>query len=503
MQPYSIEVSIEKEHAPHATLRLRSFLRKFGEEWPDEYFDFLNGKLPEPDWPSLYPDQWEAAEAEARCMELGKGSCTRFLNLRIPKIRNEYDDRTVLIGGPPCQAYSLVGRSRNAGIASYIPKEDKRNFLYEKYVDVLKKLEPAAFVMENVKGMLSSSIEEKRIFHKVMEDLMSAAGADSYHLLALIPGNEKARSGRDLEPEDFVVRMENHGVPQARHRVIILGVRRDVASSSGGDALLHLPRHDRQVTVGDVIGTMPQLRSGLSRGRDDDWPNWQNTVLDAIKLISDYARCVPKQHRNSFRNVLTRCRDTIQAGPTLVRMSNSGAGILKSCPGDLHKWIVDPRLRRLPNHDTRSHMPGDLARYLFASAFGHATGRSPKAEDFPAVLAPNHKNWDSGKFSDRFRAQIASRPASTITSHISKDGHYYIHPDAAQCRSLTVREAARLQTFPDNYLFKGTRTQQYIQVGNAVPPFLALQLAESLWQIIGEAEDHNAIDNKRARTNPT
>ena len=134
-------------------------------------------------------------------------------------------------------------------------------------------------------------------------------------------------------------------------------------------------------------------------------------------------------------------------------------------------------------------MPSDLHRYLFSSAFAEVYEYSPKLEEFPPSLLPKHKNVNkkTGKaiFNDRFRTQCKGRPSTTITSHIHKDGHYFIHPDPAQCRSRTVREAARLQTFPDDYLFCGPRTEQFKQVGNAVPPYLAFQIAGTIKQIIG------------------
>ena len=156
----------------------------------------------------------------------------------------------------------------------------------------------------------------------------------------------------------------------------------------------------------------------------------------------------------------------------------------------LSDWLLDQSLTGAFNHSTRGHIAEDLHRYLFCACYAEQHHKSPSLKDFPAQLLPKHANvhkaLTGSLFADRFRVQLAGAPSTTITSHISKDGHYYIHPDPTQCRSLTVREAARLQTFPDNYYFCGNRTQQYHQVGNAVPVLLAKKIATLISSFIAQ-----------------
>ena len=151
------------------------------------------------------------------------------------------------------------------------------------------------------------------------------------------------------------------------------------------------------------------------------------------------------------------------------------------------EWVRDPNLGGVTLHESRSHMKDDLIRYGLLAGLAERTGRSLKLTDaaFQAFL-PAHRNVGKPDtpFTDRFRVQMWDEPSTTVVSHISKDGHYYIHPDPSQMRSLTVREAARLQSFPDNYYFRGGRTQQYHQVGNAVPPLLAKQLGARVAELL-------------------
>jgi DNA (cytosine-5)-methyltransferase 1 len=478
--PFKIVLSVEKEKAAHSTLLLRTFLRQFEGKFPDEYYDFLKQGTPEPDWAALYPNEWKRANEDAQLLELGQAEADKSLVGKIDRVRRLYGKNTILIGGPPCQAYSLVGRARNRGIVGYVPEDDPKHFLYRNYIEILSRLRPAAFVMENVKGMLSSSINDGLIFKKVLSDLCNAG--DGYRLVSLTP---RARAQADLLeptllPTDFVIRSEDFGLPQARHRVIVVGIRKDVLDKPIAIRLDQLiARWPKRATVEDVLKGMPKLRSGLSR--DDSVSNWGEAVKDAAAAVSKAVSFFPPDERKTFRERLGECAAVaMKTTNPLKRAALRPAKVGPHCSDVLRKWLLDPKLDVLPNNETRGHMASDLSRYLYAAVYGELLKASPKATDFPDSLAPDHLNWNSGKFSDRFRVQLWEQPSTTITSHISKDGHYFIHPDPEQCRSLTVREAARLQTFPDNYYFKGNRTEQFTQVGNAVPPFLAKQIGDAL-----------------------
>lgn len=475
--PFRIGISVEKEASAHRTLTLRAFLREYRARHgvlPKEFMIFHSGLTSEPDWSAVEAEVWQHAIDEARALELGTGAATTALDGAIAKLKRKFDD-TILIGGPPCQAYSLVGRVRSRGKVGYVPEEDARHYLFREYIRVLDKLRPAAFVMENVKGMLSSTVESRLVFEMLMEDLSSLGTGNAHHyeLRAIRVEDGKASLQEALQPSDFIVRAEAFGVPQRRHRVIIVGIRSDLAGRARN---AQIAVSGRVRTVRDVIETMPTLRSGISRGLDDA-AAWQEEVLGAANMLAGIFK---GKHDRALHDAFLRVSERVKESPHLVRAESRLPDGYGTSNDELLQWIERPELRAIAQHETRAHMASDLGRYLFAAVFGAVHGYSPKAADFPLVLSPDHRNWHSGVFNDRFRVQLADEASTTVTSHISKDGHYFIHADPMQCRSLTVREAARLQTFPDDYLFLGNRTQQYVQVGNAVPPFLARQIAELL-----------------------
>ncbi|MGX9569470.1 DNA cytosine methyltransferase [Pseudomonas kilonensis] len=485
-------VSAEMDPVARETLKLRAFYRLLKLKNPahlDDYYDFCNGITDKP-FSDESEAQWIEADGEARRITLGSEAGDEELD----RILDERLDRSrpwVLIGGPPCQAYSIVGRARNQAKANYSAENDHRHFLYKEYLRIIKERQPTVFVMENVKGILSSKVGGEKIFSQILKDLSDPHKAlgepesgTRYRICSLVTGQSYGPDEdiEKLDPRGFIIKAEDHGVPQARHRVILLGIALDEEGNIPSHAWL--PRVNEQVTVKQVLGGLPALRSRLTKQSDGNEAWYQEVAnqLDELRAELD-PRVDPK---------LASEMDIVRRG-LLTAPINVGALRIPRTNGDgktgippLDEWYLDSQLDYWLNHDARGHMPSDLRRYMFASVFARAHGTSPKGHQQFSLsgLAPAHKNWESGKFSDRFRVQIGNLPSRTITSHISKDGHYFIHYDPKQCRSLTVREAARLQTFPDNYFFQGNRTQQFHQVGNAVPPLLASRIASVVFNVI-------------------
>lgn len=488
---FKIKLSIEKDVHAHHTLALRAFLREFRRDaLPDEYYDYLAGRITRESLFERYAEQARHASEEAWLTELG-AEATPY-NLVDNRIRAAlgHSANWVLIGGPPCQAYSLVGRSRIRGAntdENVVGRErydnDRRHFLYREYLRILAVHRPPIFIMENVKGLLSAEVKKQRIFERILHDLahpVSATGGEApsdeqgdlaYRLMPVIESYPNLLG--EYSPEDFVVRAEEYGIPQARHRVIILGIRSDIMTTP--PHLVKLPI----VSIDQVISDLPKLRSGLSRERDSA-EIWRDVIRQLATASWLRSGEIDSQLSQAISRALSRIGATLDRGGEFLPV--------RSVPNCYTDWYVDQKLEGVCNHTTRAHIRGDLHRYFYAAVFAREYGRSPLLEDFPRALLPDHENIEDAlkdnKFNDRFRVQVRGWPSTTVVSHISKDGHYYIHYDPRQCRSLTVREAARLQTFPDNYFFEGPRTEQYKQVGNAVPPLLARQIAALVAAII-------------------
>ena len=422
---FDIRLSIEKDATAHRTLELRSFVRQF-DTIPDDYYDYLQGRRTQPELFANHPNQALAAMREAMVAELGVVDPVA-VDYRIHTALAGADP-WVLIGGPPCQAYSLVGRSRNRGIVGYSFEKDHRATLYREYLRIIAGHWPAVFVMENVRGLLSAKNAGESVFERICADLRDPAAAlgrkslhtYTLHALApesLFPGNVAA---------DFLIRCERHGIPQARHRVIVVGLRNDADPAK----LSHLT-HAPVVSVREAIGDLPKLRSGLSK-ETDTVDAWIEAVLEIC----------PPQRIGMFDADIRTALAKIPGLQAPMRKLNRGSEFVANnrLPKWMPEWFHDPRLKGAVNHSTRSHIRSDLHRYLFAATYADTKGRSPKLSDFPHALLPDHENAEDADpaFADRFRVQLRSKPATTVTCHISKDGHYYIHYDPRQCRGLTM-----------------------------------------------------------------
>ena len=474
--------AIERDTFAHQTLHLRHFLRAFPEQkFPTEYYDYLAGNISKQTLYERFPIEKNHADNSALKISLGDEDPS-FVN-KIILDRLAGAKLWALVGGPPCQAYSLVGRSRMKNDPAF--SDDIRHFLYKEYLSIIADQQPPIFVMENVKGLLSSKVGNKFAIDMILEDLKSPRfalkrGAPSleYKLYGL---GGSGLPGAATDPRDFIVRAEEYGVPQARHRMFIVGVRSDFDLIP--DRLAWQP----SLSLKEVIGDLPRLRSGLSKG-PDDYLRWRRAIEELS--VSDF------DLEAEGRGASDRFKSKLAAN--FKKLGKSDPGRLHTkYPKRSHKnhevfsILHDSKLTTLTGHEARGHMTSDIQRYFFAATFAETFHRTPKLKDFPNFLLPSHKNVKAGTegkmFSDRFRVQLSDNPSTTITSHISKDGHYFIHYDPTQSRSLTVREAARTQTFPDNYSFEGPRTSQYHQVGNAVPVYLAKQIAVVVSNLLRKA----------------
>jgi len=469
---FQLKLSVEKDPSAHQTLILRALFRTFGNKVPNSYYDYITGRITKQEFHSdeIVASQFAKAANEARNVTLGVTPPKDIDQWIKTGIKGQ--KKWVLIGGPPCQAYSLAGRSKmmNSDLKKY--ESDSRHLLYKEYLRIIKEHAPPVFIMENVKGILSSKLNGELIFKKIIKDLNSPKKGLEYEIRSLT----LETPSEELEPKDFIIESELYGIPQARHRVILFGVRKDLAKKKHRI----LRKEEEMVTVNDVLKSMPLIRSKLSKEKDS-LKEWYKTIRNTKSMLSGWN----PEHKKTL--ITEMDRNTKLA----LEIMSAGSVFHKGKPralrnSQLNDWLIDPKLSGVIQHEARSHMRSDIQRYFLLSNYAKVLERSPKIRELPPELLPDHRNASSvnAPFQDRFRVQLGDQPSTTIVSHISKDGHYYIHPDPSQARSLTVREAARLQTFPDNYYFEGNKTSQYGQVGNAVPPLLANQIAKIIAEFL-------------------
>lgn len=313
----------------------------------------------------------------------------------------------IIIGGPPCQAYSTAGRVRDAkGMA-----KDPRNYLFESYVKILEHYSPKFFVFENVTGLLSAKVDESPIFPKIIEAL-----GHNYNITN--------------DPSVLVHNTADYGVPQIRKRVIIMGVRKDIDKVSVNDL------------YNDVIKT-----------------HWNpDTPIDK------------RAGRTRFVDVKQAIGDLPSVAPGCDASTDE---FDYPCNNAFLKKIGKKGVYPLYDHIARNHNSLDRERFTVMIhnhwTFGQLRRKMPQYEHEHARL-----------FDNSYVVQWWELPSKTILAHIHKDGFQFIHPDEKQARSFTVREAARIQSFPDDFEFAGSRGEKYKQIGNAVPPLFAEALAKAI-----------------------
>ena len=326
----------------------------------------------------------------------------------LEKLDNAIKGRSVdiIIGGPPCQAYSTAGRVRDGKRMA----ADARNYLFESYVRILEYYKPKFFVFENVTGLLNAKVEGAPIFPKVIKAL-----GNKYKVLS--------------DPQILVHNTADYGVPQLRKRVIIIGVRNDI---------------DKDVTqlYRDVVKSHwnPEMPENERKGK--------KRFVDVRQAIGDLPSVDPGHDAST---------------PEFDY----------PCDNDFLKRIGKPGIHPLLDHIARTHNDLDRERFQ-VMIHNHWTFGQLRREK------PQYEHEHARVFDNSYVVQWWDLPSKTILAHIHKDGFQFIHPDESQRRTFTVREAARIQSFPDDFEFKGSRGEKYKQIGNAVPPLFAEALAKSV-----------------------
>ena len=314
----------------------------------------------------------------------------------------------ILIGGPPCQGFSQVGRAKIRSLGQE-RERDRKNRLYREFIRFLDYLQPAYFVIENVQGM--KTFKSSRFLDQVLEELSHGYG------------NYKFSSNRGYEVQAKVLCAVDYGVPQVRYRLFIIGRRRDCT-----DLTIRFPEAavSEPITLHDAISDLPRLEAPVLSTKSASF-----LINSGIKQEDR-----PKSYRTIPEN-------------NYQRVMREGSG------------------NRVLNHVCRGHNKKDLEIFALLR-------QGEKYADLPA----KHRRYRDDIFDDKYRRLKANQPCWTLTAHMQKDCLAYIHP--RQTRSLSTREAARIQSFPDSFIFEGPLTKVFRQVGNAVPPLLAEQVALGL-----------------------
>lgn len=563
--PFEIAMSVEFEKHAHKTLTLRALYRKLNEtERTNYYLPYIQSKSEsekERNFKNL-TDSCSVKWAEAQYETMGEphalGNPERWRKIkaseplaeddflptkheqaimqRIDKIKAEHKGPLIVIGGPPCQAYSVNGRNRIRAEKDYSPENDERFFLYQEYLKVLDRADPDIFVMENVEGILTARLANGQlIFPKIKEELVMSDRRirdEQYDIYSFVKApSEKASQEHGPnyhKNSDYVITASDYGVPQNRKRVILLGIKHKHGPVESTLKILSSPPK-----TAELLSGLPTVRSGMSDESDNasTWlMNWNENKGELTDLLAKHRTAEEvaqqicqnklfrknpsrdkllsmggmvfnseyKELRSFYIDAYEKTLKELESCNEVVDLATDGDGKgnnlfcssvknktsftqrFKTEYPELYSWI-NKNIDGAVNHITRGHMKEDLKRYMFSASWSYAyreeKSPSPKSKDFPLALSPEHGNWHTGHHADRFRTVGSLTIPYTITSHLRKDGHAQIHYDISQNRSITVREAARIQTFPDDYYFEGSLGWQYQQVGNAVPPYLAVQIA--------------------------